>query len=110
MGKGRQGRIKIWVACPAGVGSSTLIKIVVEEVMQEYGLNKAVEVETVGSDIAKIADCDILLCTLNLSSRFSKQLSIPVVGLKNVMDKKEYRDNLVPVVKQLMEPPPKPPA
>jgi len=103
MGKGRRGKILVWVACPAGVGSGTIIKLQADDVIKAQGLAKKVEVEAVSENLAKCEACDILLCTLNISKRLSKRLSIPVVGLKNVMSDKEYEDKLIPVIQQLLE-------
>ena len=102
MGKGKRGKLLIWAACPAGAGSSTLIKLQAEEATRAAGLDSQVEFEAISSNYAKTGGCDILVCTLNLSDRFSKELSIPVVGIKNVMSKQEYQNNLIPVIQRLL--------
>jgi len=102
MGKGRRGKLLIWAACPAGAGSSTLIKLQAEEAVRAAGLESQVEFEAISANYAKTEGCDILVCTLNLSDRFSKELSIPVVGIKNVMSKQEYQNSLIPVIHQLL--------
>lgn len=102
MGKGKRGKLLIWAACPAGAGSSTLIKLQAEEATRAAGLDRLVEFEAISSNYAKTGGCDILVCTLNLSDRFSKELSIPVVGIKNVMSKQEYQNNLIPVIQRLL--------
>ena len=103
MGKGKRGKILVWIACPAGVGSSTIIKLQAEEVIKEVGLENQVEFDAISANYAKTEGCDILLCTLNLSNRFSSELKIPVVGVKNVMNKQEYKDGLIPVIRQILD-------
>ena len=103
MGKGKRGRILVWVACPAGVGSSTIIKLQAEDVIKANGFGKQVEVEAVSDTLAKTEACDIVLCTLNIANRYAKSLSIPVVGMVNVMSAKEYEDKLIPVIRQILD-------
>ena len=102
MGKGKRGKLLVWVACPAGVGSSTIIKLQAEQFIKDQGLGNEVEVDAVSDNMAKTEGSDILLCTLNLANRYSRDLSIPVVGLKNIMSTKEYEDNLLPVIQELL--------
>ena len=103
MGKGKRGLILVWIACPAGVGSSTIIKLQIEDVFRAHKLDKQVELETVSENHAMTEGSDIILATLNIANRLQTRLSIPVVGVKNVMNNKEYEDNLLPVIRKLLE-------
>jgi galactitol-specific phosphotransferase system IIB component len=66
-------------------------------------LSKFVEVEAVSDNLAQSQACDIILTTLNIANRLEKTLSIPVVGLLNVMGEAEYKEKLLPVINQLLE-------
>lgn len=103
MGKGKRGKILIWVACPAGVGSCVIITLQAQEFLDAQGLGKKIEIEAVSDNLAQSEGCDILLTTLNIAKRLEKQLDIPVVGLLNVMSDQEYQEKLLPVVKELLE-------
>jgi PTS system ascorbate-specific IIB component len=103
VGKGRLGRLLIYFTCPAGAGSSTIIKLQAQEVIEAHGLASKVELDAVASSVINANSCDILVCTLNLTSRFSKELPFPVVGLRNVMSVAEYEEKLLPVIRELLE-------
>lgn len=103
MGKGRKGRLLIYFTCPAGAGSSTMIKLTAQEVIDAHDLTYKVELDAVGSSVVNANSCDILVCTLNLSQRFARELPYPVVGLKNVVSPKEYEEKLLPVIYELLE-------
>jgi ascorbate PTS system EIIB component len=103
MGKGKRGLILVWIACPAGVGSSTIIKLQIEDVLRAHKLDRQVELETVSENHAMTEACDILLGTLNIANRLETRLKIPVVGIKNVMSNQEYEEKLLPVIRKLLE-------
>ena len=104
MGRGRRGKLLISCSCPAGAGSSTMIMLQAQDVIDAHGLSNKVQLDAVGSSFINDNSCDILVCTINLSNKFSKELSrTPVVGLKNVMSAKEYEEKLLPIVNELLE-------
>jgi len=103
MGKGRRGKLLISCSCPAGAGSSTMIMLQAKEVLEAHGLGRKVQIDAVGSSFINDNSADILVCTMNLANKFSKKLTTPVVGMKNVMSAKEYEEKLLPVVKELLE-------
>jgi len=103
MGKGKQGKLLIYFTCPAGAGSSTMIKLQAKDVIEAHNLSSKVELDAVASSFINANSCDILVCTLNLSEKFSRTLPIPVVGLKNVMSNAEYEEKLLPIIRELLE-------
>ena len=103
MGKGKQGKLLIYFTCPAGAGSSTMIKLQAQEVIDAHDLTYKVELDAVGSSFINENSCDILVCTLNLSEKFARELPYPVVGLLNVVSPKEYEEKLIPIIHELLE-------
>jgi galactitol-specific phosphotransferase system IIB component len=103
MGKGKKGKLLIYFTCPAGAGSSTMIKLAAQEVIDAHDLTYKVELDAVGSSFINENSCDILVCTLNLSEKFARELPYPVVGLKNVVSPVEYEEKMLPVIYELLE-------
>jgi galactitol-specific phosphotransferase system IIB component len=103
MGKGKRGKLLIYFTCPAGAGSSTMIKLKAQEVIDAHDLTYKVELDAVGSSFINENSCDILVCTLNLSEKFARELPYPVVGLKNVVSSTEYEEKMLPVIYKLLE-------
>jgi galactitol-specific phosphotransferase system IIB component len=107
MGKGRAGKLLIWAACPAGAGSSTMIKLQAQDIVDAAGLGNKVELDAVGSSVVNAGSCDLVLCTLNLVPMLEKMSGVPVVGIKNVMSNQEYEEKLIPAIRKLLEKEPK---
>lgn len=103
MGKGMRGRLLVWFACPAGAGSSTIIKLMAQEVIDAHELTKKVELDAIACNVVTDSSCDIVVGTNNLVGMLKKMVTIPVIGLTNVMSKKEYEEKLLPVIYDLLE-------
>ena len=103
MGKGKQGKLLIWFTCPAGAGSSTLIQMQAQGVIDAHGLSNKVELDAIGSSMVSDQSSDLVVCTVNLVSMVQKMTSVPVIGLINVMNDQEYEEKLLPAISKLLE-------
>jgi ascorbate PTS system EIIB component len=103
MGKGSQGKLLIWFTCPAGAGSSTMIQLQAQDVIDAHGLSNKVQLDAIGSSMVTDQSCDIVVCTVNLVPMVAKMTTAPVIGLKNVMNNQEYEEKLLPVIQKLLE-------
>lgn len=88
---------KALVACRAGMGSSLMLKIKVQEVVNENGWNLELEHSSLdgvtgfgGELIITLSDVAKELESINLSQT--------VVGINNIVDKNEIKDKLEPLV------------
>jgi len=88
---------KALVACRAGMGSSLMLKIKVQEVVNENGWNLELEHSSLdgvtgfgGELIITLSDVAEELESINLSQT--------VVGINNIVDKNEIKDKLEPLV------------
>ncbi|HEY60317.1 MAG TPA: hypothetical protein G4N92_06495 [Anaerolineae bacterium] len=103
MGKGRRGKLLVWFACPAGAGSGTIIKLEAQDVIDAHGLTNKVELDAIACNVVTDLSCDIVVCTMNLVEMFKKMVTIPIVGIMNVMSAKEYEEKLLPVIYESLE-------
>lgn len=85
--------LRVLVACGAGMGSSQLLKMNVEKVFKE--LNVVITIHHCEIDEARSSakNYDVLIC----NDRFIEtiQQDILVIGLKNIMDKKEIKNKIL---------------
>lgn len=84
---------KALVACRAGVGSSLMLKIKVTEVIKEHGY--PINVEHSSLDGVPGFDGDLIITLVDVADELKeKQLPQTVIGIKNIVDKKEINEKL----------------
>ncbi|SFL59977.1 PTS system IIB component, L-Asc family [Gracilibacillus orientalis] len=90
--------LQILVVCGAGLGSSFACQMSVESVLQDIGVKASVD----HSDISSAAGtrADIIISGKNFESQFRRyDLSMDLIFLDRLVDKKEIEEKLVPVLK-----------
>ena len=90
-------KYKLLVVCGTGMGSSIMLKVQVERVVNANNLPVIVNSDVVSA--AKGSDADFFVCMLDLVEHLS-QLNKPVVGIKNIVNRDEI---LAGIKKQLEE-------
>ncbi len=84
---------KALVACRAGVGSSLMLKIKVNEVVKEHNL--PIQVEHSSLDGVPGFDGDLLITLIDVAEDLNgKGLKQHIIGIKNIVDKNEIYDKL----------------
>lgn len=82
---------KIMVVCGTGMGSSMILKMMVEQVVAEQGFDATVTSD-LSSDV-KGSDAEIFVAGTDLAPTLDPPDAI-VIGIKNIMDKKEIGEML----------------
>lgn len=84
---------KALVACRAGVGSSLMLKIKVNEVVKEN--NFPIEVEHSSLDGVSGFNGDLLITLADVAEELaSKNLPQTIIGINNIVNKKEIAEKL----------------
>ncbi|MFK4567481.1 PTS sugar transporter subunit IIB [Enterococcus sp. UD-01] len=84
---------KALVACRAGVGSSLMLKIKVNEVIKEN--NYPIEVEHSSLDGVPGFSGDLLITLTDVAQELEqKNLPQTIIGITNIVDKKEIQEKL----------------
>ncbi|HUV16556.1 MAG TPA: PTS sugar transporter subunit IIB [Pelolinea sp.] len=91
-------RIDILTVCGVGSGSSLILRMYVEDVLEEFSIRYRVQAGQVSE--AKGSKADIVLCS-NEFLNVTKGATARVVPIKNFTDKNELRDALKPVLIEL---------
>ncbi|MEX2784046.1 PTS sugar transporter subunit IIB [Streptococcus sp. H49] len=89
--------IKALVACRAGVGSSLMLKIKVEEVIREHEL--PLEVEHASLDALPGFTGDIVITLTDVADELAeKHIPQKIIGINSVVDKEEIKNKLESVL------------
>ncbi|WP_419880373.1 PTS sugar transporter subunit IIB [Peribacillus sp. B-H-3] len=78
-----------------GFGSSMVLRMTIESVLRELGINATVATSDIGT--AKSEPADIIVT----SSEFSNLLAdkhVPIIEIKNYVDKQEMKEKLMKVL------------
>ena len=79
--------IKIQTVCGFGCGSSLFLRMKIEEVLKENNINATVFCGDVGTCLSQ--PCDVIFISEELLSRIEDRAEIPLIPIKNFMDKNE---------------------
>lgn len=85
---------KALVACRAGVGSSLMLKIKVNEAVKENNLQLVVEHSSL--DGLNGFDGDMVITLIDVAQELEeKKVPYKVVGIRNIVDKEEIKTKLL---------------
>jgi PTS system ascorbate-specific IIB component len=87
--------IRIATLCGMGFGSSMMLKLFIEEILKDLGMKAEVVPWDLGT--FKGQQADIVVAPMDMEMHL-RSTSAKVVLIKNLVDKKELRDKLVPVL------------
>ena len=91
--------MRILVCCGSGLGSSFMIEMNIQNILNELGI-KNIEVSHSDLSSAKGIHADIYVSTKDLSSRL-EDLGGKVISLNNMIDVEELKEKLLSVLKEL---------
>ncbi|MCI6843927.1 MAG: PTS sugar transporter subunit IIB [Coriobacteriaceae bacterium] len=84
---------KIQTVCGFGCGSSLMLRMSIEDIAQQHGM----DVEVFCGDVSTCSAnaCDVIFCSVDLSDRISQRAKVPVVAINRLMDKHEVEEKLL---------------
>ena len=84
---------KALIACRAGVGSSLMLKIKVNEVIRENDF--PIEVEHASLDAVSGFTGDLIVTLTDVANELrEKNLQQTIIGINNIVDKKEIKEKI----------------
>lgn len=89
--------MRIVVVCGLGVGSSLMLKMTIQDVLDEESIRAKLESTDIGS--AKGMNADIYVLSSDLE-RNTQDFSGIVVVIKNITDVKEVREKLLKAIQK----------
>lgn len=88
--------MKIVTVCGMGFGTSLMVKMTIDDILNEIGFEAEVEASDVGSVKGKAAD--LVVSSAEMQHQLS-DLESDVIFLNNMADKREIREKLLAYLK-----------
>lgn len=89
--------LNVVVACAMGAGSSLMMKMRLQEVFKELGVEASVYHCQISEAASTAARYDAVFTALNFVGNFerAKQAGVPVIGIKNIMSAQEMKQKIL---------------
>jgi PTS system ascorbate-specific IIB component len=87
--------VRILAVCGMGFGSSMVLRMTIESVLQEAGIQASVATSDIGSAASEAAD--VVVTSSELAPLLSNK-EVPVVEIRNYVDKQEMKEKLLAVM------------
>lgn len=95
----KMGDTKIQAVCGFGCGSSLLLRMKIEEVLKANNLSANVFCGDVGTCLSQ--ECDAIFISEELCERIQNRAKIPVISIKNFMNKSEVTEKTLNFMKNI---------
>lgn len=92
-------KLNVMAVCGFGVGSSMVLKMKIDEVVKEEGMEANVFTADVGS--AASTPADVIFTSNELGEKLKSTVKIPVVVVNSFVNKNEIKEKGLPVLKGL---------
>jgi ascorbate PTS system EIIB component len=89
-------RMKILAVCGMGFGSSMILKMTMERVLKDLGIKADIVIADIGTAKSESAD---LIVTSHEFGNLLRGRNIPMVEMKNYVDREEMKAKLMPLLK-----------
>ncbi|WP_195854111.1 PTS sugar transporter subunit IIB [Aerococcus tenax] len=91
--------IKVVTVCGNGIGSSLLLKLKIEEIAKEEGIE--VDAESIDAGSAQGKKADLFVTTKELANIFSDDQRVAII--RSYTNKKKIKEDVLPTLKELDE-------
>lgn len=88
--------IKVLAACGSGMGSSMMIRLKIQKIFKDEGIDVKVDSTSVAEAKSIGSQYDIVVASEQLINQFSNMPNTHLVGLKNLMDDAEIKEKVLP--------------
>jgi PTS system ascorbate-specific IIB component len=92
--------IRIMIVCVFGLGTSMILKMTLDSVLQSYGIPSETFCES--AEVAAGQSYDIVLTSKSLSHLFQNS-DKPVIVIEKYLSKDEVKNKVMPVIRQLIK-------
>jgi PTS system ascorbate-specific IIB component len=91
--------LKIVAVCGHGLGSSLVLKMTLDNVITEMGINALLETTSVTEATGALLNCDIIVTTEELAKLIDAPTGKPLVTVKNLLNVEEVGKKIYDAVK-----------
>lgn len=93
-------RIKILAVCGHGQGSSLVMRMQLENIVADKGLNAVLETTSVSEASGQVRFADVILTTKALAKIIDVPEGTPMITVTNLINVDEIVEKLMPVVRE----------
>ena len=86
--------IKVLAACGNGMGSSLIIKMKIEKVLKDLGIEYKVHHASVGQAKSEVNNFDLVLVAKTFVNEFKSSGDTKIVGLVNLLSEDEIKQKV----------------
>ncbi len=90
--------IKVVTVCGAGVGSSMMMRLFTQQILDAEGIDGAVDASDIGS--VDPSAYDLVITTSDFADAL-RETSVPIIRIDNMMDKAYLKDQLMQHISQM---------
>ncbi len=87
--------LKVLAACGNGMGSSMIIKMKIEQVLTEMGIEHEVHHSSVGQAKSEVDKFDLVIVAVQLVDEFKKDGKAKIIGVQNLLSGDEIKEKVV---------------
>ncbi len=92
--------LKVLAACGNGMGSSMIIKMKIDEVLNEMGIEHEVHHSSVGQGKSEVNNYDLIIVASQLTKEFDPNGKAKIVGIQNLLSADEIREKVTEALKE----------
>lgn len=90
--------MKVLTVCGMGMGTSLMLLMEIQSLAKNNGIYVNGEAVDLGS--AKSIPCDLIVASEEIAHEL-ENMPVEVIGIKNLIDKQEIADKVLPAIKKL---------
>ncbi|WP_311139411.1 PTS sugar transporter subunit IIB [Lancefieldella parvula] len=90
--------IKVVTVCGAGVGSSMMMRLFTQQILDAEGIDGTVDASDIGS--VDPAAYDLIITTSDFADAL-RDTTVPIIRIDNMMDKAYLKDQLMQHINQM---------
>lgn len=90
--------IKVVTVCGAGVGSSMMMRLFTQQILDAEGIDGTVDASDIGS--VDPSAYDLVITTSDFADAL-RETSVPIIRIDNMMDKAYLKDQLMKHINQM---------
>jgi|LGVE01.1.fsa_nt_gb PTS system ascorbate-specific IIB component len=94
-------RITVLAVCGFGVGTSLILRMNIEKVLKEQGI----DAEVINADITTgtSINCDIIFTSKELYTVLEEKTTVPLVEISNFMSNAEIAEKGLPIINEILK-------
>ncbi len=92
--------LKVLAACGNGMGSSMIIKMKIEQVLTELGMEHDVHHSSVGQAKSEVDNYDLVIVAVQLVNEFKQDGKAKIIGVQNLLSGDEIKEKVLKALEE----------